>query len=136
MPIDRQEVVDAANPHFPPTTDFYTNDELLEIADQVITQFVTEDTNVYFGEAVCKYMKAVCNLAKGKYANEGNVRRDRQLESELEWQEYHDIWSAFEDSLEFICPLFGYAGLTSKRVNAKKVESVFRPKFVVNPYVD
>jgi len=135
MPIDRQEIVDETSPHFPPTTDFYSNDELVNIADKVILNEVTEDTNTYFGEAACKFMRKVAALAKGTYAGEGNIRRDRQLESELEWQQYFDIWEAFEKQLSEYCSLFGYTDIAGS-VKKKKYGVVTLTPFKVNPYVN
>lgn len=134
MPIDRQQVIDETA-YLIPEENIFDNDDMLQIADDVVNYQVTEDDDEYLPEAKCKFLLAIARLNGLSNPNVGNLRKDKQLDSELEWQEYLDIWSSFEKSLEYACPLFGYTGLTSKRVSKQKIDGVFRDKFVVNPCV-
>ena len=129
--IVRQDVIDQTSMYVP-AENLLTNDEMLVLADDTITYKVTEDDTAYMAEAKCKFLQALASVNKAITVNNVGLRRDKQLDSELEYFSRESVWEDFANSLKDVCPLFGYTGLGNKFT--RKITVVTRDTCPVNPW--
>ena len=113
--IDRVQLLSDVKLYLP-DENVLSDDILNNIIDSVIANQIPADDDQYYGEALCKSLRAAALLNKSKYSVDGaNIKREEIGEVEIERFDRgnQSIWDDYIASLVDLCPIFGYTGLSS-----------------------
>ena len=116
MPLNSSDILEEIRV-FIPDENVLTDPKMIAIIDYVIAEVGDDDSNE--AEVKCKSLQAIgyANLARSTTTSAG-IKREKVGDTEKEWFDGNGAkraWSNFLDSLTYICPIFGYTGLSSNK---------------------